>query len=420
MTGSIDNRPLLVVPSDCGVEPMTLIEVVAGRFRLLWLTDPVVALPQSHHRILRKFGQVLDVTGEPPQNVAKVVGEFRPNGVITFWDRRILELSYLAAELGLPFHRPEVARRLVDKYLQREALAAAGLPVPGYGTLSEGLDDLFAAEILPSVTFPAVLKPRCGCGSEYVYSVQSFDQLVQVMTALRADGMVEPMILEEYLLSVPTPDADQIAPIVSVESYVCDGELSHVAITGRFALAEPFRETGNFVPADLDASQRDDVLELAAAAARAIGVESGCLHTEIKLTPDGPRVIEVNGRVAGGGTPQLIKRVGGVDLFDIAIRLANGQRVPPIPPVSPRGVAYYAVVQPPVSARRVVRIDGLDALASQPGVDSVMVNRHPGEEVDWKKGFPEFVLRVDGMAAGFDELRDADRYLRREVVIGYD
>jgi hypothetical protein len=49
-----------------------------------------------------------------------------------------------------------------------------------------------------------------------------------------------------------------------------------------------------------------------------------------------------------------------------------------------------------------------------------MVNRGPGEEVDWKKGYPEFVLRVDGMAADFDELRDADRFLRREVVIGYD
>jgi len=67
--------------------------------------------------------------------------------------------------------------------------------------------------------------------------------------------------------------------------------------------------------------------------------------------------------------------------------------------VSPRGIAYFALVQPPVTARRVVRIDGLDALASRPGVDRVMVNRHPGEEVDWKLGYPEFVLRVDGMAA---------------------
>jgi biotin carboxylase len=420
MTDSIDDRPLLVIPSDCGVEPMTLTEIVAGRFRLLWLTDPAVALPQSLHRILRKFGQVLDVTGEPPQNVAKMVGKFRPNGVVTFWDRRILELSYLAAELGLPFHQPEVALRLVDKYLQREALAAAGLPVPGYGILSEGLDDLFAAETLSSVTYPAVLKPRRGCGSEYVYGVQSFDQLVQVMTALRAEGMVEPMILEEFLLPLPRPDADAIAPMVSVESYLSDGELSHVAITGRFALVEPFRETGNFVPADLGASQREDVLELAAAAAGAMGAESGCFHTEIKLTPDGPRVIEVNGRVAGGGTPQLIQRVGGVDLFDIAIRLATGQRVPPIQPVSPRGIAYFALVQPPVTARRVVRIDGLDALASRPGVDRVMVNRHPGEEVDWKLGYPEFVLRADGMAADFNELRDAYRYLHGEVVIGYD
>ena len=88
--------------------------------------------------------------------------------------------------------------------------------------------------------------------------------------------------------------------------------------------------------------------------------------------------------------------------------------------MSPRGIAYFALVQPPVTAKRVVRIDGLDALASRPGVDRVMVNRHPGEEVDWKLGYPEFVLRSDGMAADFNELRDAYRYLHGKVVIGYD
>lgn len=77
-----------------------------------------------------------------------MVGEFRPQGVATFWDRRLLELSYLAAELDLPFHRPEVARRLVDKYLQREALAAAGLPVPRYVSLPEDPDDLVADQIV--------------------------------------------------------------------------------------------------------------------------------------------------------------------------------------------------------------------------------------------------------------------------------
>ncbi len=420
MTGSSDNRPLLLVPSDCGVEPMTLTEMVAGRFRLLWLTDPAAALPQSYHRILRKFGHVLDVTGEPPSNVAKMVGEFRPQGVATFWDRRLLELSYLAAELDLPFHRPEVARRLVDKYLQREALAAAGLPVPRYVSLPEDPDDLVADQIASRVTFPAVAKPRRGTGSEYVFTVGDFGELVEVARSLHAEGMVEPMILEEFLLPLPRPDADQVAPMVSVESYLTESEISHVAITGRFALAEPFRETGYFVPADVDPSQWDQALELAAAAARAIGAETGCLHTEIKLTPDGPRVIEINGRVAGAGIPLLIQRVCGLDLFDIALRLATGERVPPMEFPRASGIAYRAVVQPPVTARRVSRIDALDRLSAWPGIDHVMVNRAPGEEVDSRKGYPEFVFRADGMAQDFDEMRRADRYIRQEVTVAYE
>ena len=42
----------------------------------------------------------------------------------------------------------------------------------------------------------------------------------------------------------------------------------------------------------------------------ALGVSTGCLHTEVKFTPDGPEIIEVNGRV-GGGVPEMLERAAG-------------------------------------------------------------------------------------------------------------
>lgn len=41
------------------------------------------------------------------------------------------------------------------------------------------------------------------------------------------------------------------------------------------------------------------VLELAGAALRALGITDGVTHVEIELTSDGPRLIEVNGRMGG-------------------------------------------------------------------------------------------------------------------------
>ena len=118
------------------------------------------------------------------------------------------------------------------------------------------------------------------------------------------------MVLEGYLADDPGWSDDDVAGYVSVESVVAGGVISHLALTGRFELAANFRETGFFIPAALSAAEQDEVLGLASAAIEALGVEIGCLHTEVKFTPEGLRVIEVNGRV-GGGVPEMIERAAG-------------------------------------------------------------------------------------------------------------
>ena len=105
------------------------------------------------------------------------------------------------------------------------------------------------------------------------------------------------------------------------------GVPSAVAVTGRMPLAEPFRETGAFLPCVLDSSEQRDVAQMAVIAARALGVRCGCLHTEIKLTGDGPRIIEVNGRVAGGGIADLVAAVKGIDMYESAVRSALSKPV---------------------------------------------------------------------------------------------
>ena len=66
------------------------------------------------------------------------------------------------------------------------------------------------------------------------------------------------------------------------------------------------------------------MLDLATAALRALGVRTGGFHTEIKLTPDGPRVIEVNGRL-GGGVPEMLLQASGESLMRLSMRVALGE-----------------------------------------------------------------------------------------------
>jgi biotin carboxylase len=197
------------------------------------------------------------------------------------------------------------------------------------------------------------------------------------------------------------------------------GEIRHVALNGRFPLAEPFRETGTFIPAELSQGQQTAVLEVATAALGAIGVKTGAFHTEIKLTPDGPRVIEVNGRL-GGGVPEMLFQASGVPIFELSMRVALGETVVVDGPVPCARVGWRFLFQPPTAARRVVSIEGLDRLAALSGVNEVFVNRSPGDPIDWREGTRHYIYSVHGVAADYDELLEIGRFIHEEVSIAYE
>jgi biotin carboxylase len=186
------------------------------------------------------------------------------------------------------------------------------------------------------------------------------------------------MLLEEYLVGADIPATAPFADYPSVETAVSNGELSHLALTGRFPPAPDFRETGFFVPAAVDEASRDLVLDLATAATKALRVRTGFLHTEIKLTPSGPRVIEVNGRL-GGGLPDLLQQAAGFDLLRWTLRAALGEPVTVSAPLLTARIGYRLFLQPPPLVGTVENIDGLGALADQRGVDNITVHRGPAD-----------------------------------------
>jgi hypothetical protein len=244
------------------------------------------------------------------------------------------------------------------------------------------------------------------------------DELASVLDEIARETPADrdALQLEEYLGDRDEPVDPRFADYLSVESVVSAGKVTHIGITGRMPVAPPFRETGFFLPAAPPADVRDAVLAVATDAARAVGVQAGTLHTEIKLTPDGPRVIEVNGR-PGGSVPRMTQSVAGWDVIAVAMRLALGEdvTVEPLPPASEGRVGFQFLLQPPPHARRVEALDGLEAIRGLGGVDEIFVNRGAGAAIDWRLGTNEFVLKLDGMVDGVDAV--ARLYARAEELL---
>ena len=243
-------QPLLVIPHGPRSAPVLQIaDAASGLCKILWLIDETAFEDDLTSRLLRKVGVVVNIAGLSPEETASLLGPHAPDGAVAYRDEDIVLLAVIAEELRLDYHTPEVAWRLVDKSCQREALRKGGLPTPLCWEVPADREPAAIEALAAEVEYPAVLKPRRGSGSEYTTPVADAGDLVRQAALLpQQAGGGTGMFVEQYLPSLATGRSERFDDYVSVESLVAAGEISHVAVTGRFPMAEPFRETGFFIP----------------------------------------------------------------------------------------------------------------------------------------------------------------------------
>ncbi|MGW6856306.1 ATP-grasp domain-containing protein [Streptomyces xanthophaeus] len=396
MTEHIRKVPRVAVLHDLG--SATPNEILAAAHRLcevVFVADFDRPGTAAARQSMLDLAEVVDVTGRDPQERIRLLREAGVDGVVTYSEYQLAETARTAAGLGLPYHETGLIPALVDKLVQRRILAEAGVQATRCAVIG---DD--PAEALALVGVPAVIKPRIGAGSLHTTRVDSAEEFLA--TAAARPAGIE-FVAEQMLEGDPQVAGEFWGDYVSVESVHTAAGSRQVCVTGKFALAEPFRETGMLLPATLAQEAADEVLALEAAAVAALGLRHGITHTEIKLTQDGPRIIEVNGRL-GGYVPEILRRATGINLVRVALEVALG-REPRIPAARQRGVTYQYFLTPPALAGTLASVDGLPELAALPGVRNVEAHAEPGRRVDWREGTQSHLGVVYGSAPDHDSLR---------------
>jgi hypothetical protein len=314
-------RPVVAVVYDKGA--VSAGDIAVG---LRDLADIVFVVAPTDHvarlgEVLGTLGAVLPLTGDPVSDAAALRAH-APSALVTFSEPMLRTAARLAADLGLPFHDEDTARLLTDKARQRRRLREAGVDEVRSHPM-RGPRDWPAA--LAAVGLPAIVKPVRGEGSRNTHAVHDAAEapalLTELFAAVPASSGGEPRFVVEELL-VGRPGLAATGDYVSVESLCGPEGVVHLALTGKFPLVHPFREPGQYWPAQVGDSERRDILDLTTRALTALGVRTGLTHTEIKLTPAGPRIIEVNGRV-GGHINELSRRACGVSLISVWVRPAG-------------------------------------------------------------------------------------------------
>jgi biotin carboxylase len=345
---------LVVVYDKGAVSPIDILKKVS--------IPLIVVLAESAHaqRMRPLFAESCEAVHDlSDPDLAATLGATALSGILTFSEPTLPATARLAARLGLPFHDESVVAALTSKDVQRRTLRDAGVD----DTVSVRLtgpgewDDAIARTGLP-----AVVKPARGVNSRNTVLVHDADLGRELFTTILANEGV--VVVERYLagITVEEPWGDY----VSIETVVQRGDVRHLAVTGKLRLAPPFRECGQFWPANLPPATCRETLDLADRAIKALRVDTGILHTEMKLTQAGPRIIEVNGRV-GGYIPELAMQAASIDLVDVGARIACGERVE-LPPVEPDGVHFQFTTPAPVEAGTVTSVCRKADLGDLPGL----------------------------------------------------
>ena len=300
-------------------------------------------------------------------------------GVTSSSEYFVAAAAELAAELGLPHPDAGAITGCRNKAAQRRRLRDHGLFGPDFATATDAGQ---AAELAAGLGLPVVVKPVAGSGSVGVRLCHRLDEVIDaaraVLTADLASAGIpaqQAVLIERYL----------DGPEYSVETF----GTQVVGITAKHIGNPPFFvEIGHEFPARLPVGDHNELVVTTLAALEALGLGWGPAHVELRLTPDGPAVIEVNPRLAGGMIPDLVRLATGVDLIAATVANAAGRPVD-LTPVRSRAAAIRFLVAE--SSGTFVAARGLDRAAGCAHIVDVVLTRRPGTELTVQHSFRDRV-----------------------------
>lgn len=313
------------------------------------------------------------------EELARSVAPLRPAAVVGVDDLTALVAALTAARLGLPHNPPEAVAAARSKALSRERLRAAGLPVPRFEVFSR---DVSSSELEARwTTYPCVVKPLVLSGSRGVIRADTPAELhaavLRVAAILKSPDVAQrrdPDLLrlqvEEFI-----PGAE-----VSLEGLLTRGQLHVLAL---FDKPDPldgpyFEETLYLTPSRHPAAVQEAVARAVSSGCAALGLVEGPVHAELRLSPAGPRLLEIAARSIGGLCGRALRFGVGVTLEELVLRHALGSAAAP----PPRESRAAGVLMLPIRRRGILEaVRGVEAARAVPLIEDVVITAHLREEL---------------------------------------
>lgn len=407
MTNSILPK-VAIVYGEGSASPLTIKAASLGLCQIIFLYTDCDKKDRAQFELLKNHASVFDISSLTDSEVVMLLRKEQVNGILTFSESQLSLTTKYCTSLGLIGHSSETVSALTDKYLQREILSISNVNSVRHAIV----DRKSVKKAIEQVGFPAVLKPRVGAGSKWTGKISSLEELQNALLEGPSDCEY---VIEEFLEGDDYFKDKFYGDYVSVESVHQDGESQQVCVTAKLPLTENFAETGMFVPHPFSAELVEKITELESKAIESIGALNGITHTEIKLTSDGPKIIEINGRL-GGYVPEIIKRSMGVDLVRAALQVSLGIKTN-VTIKSVSSVVFQVFLTAPYIANAsFIGVDGVEEIEDIDGVLHFEITKDVGQTIDYRHGTQSNVGIVYGTAPNFESFSRTINDIRATLV----
>ncbi|MEU2225413.1 ATP-grasp domain-containing protein [Streptomyces sp. NPDC018347] len=365
-----DMPVLLLVGSGYRPYREYILAAVSRHYRL-WLLDSAEATWQLAYCVGATRVDTRDADAVRAAALS-VAGTHPVVGVFTYDETQVVFCARLAQDLGLPGSPPETIANCRDKSATRAVLTAAGVPQPASFTVTTAEEALEAAG---KIGYPVIVKARAMAAS---FGVVRADGPADIAAAFAAADGADFMNLPRYPANVLVEEF-LTGPEISVDAVIHDGEVTPTVIARKRLGLEPyFEETGHDVDAGDPLFRDEELLGQLRDIHRALGFVHGATHSEFKLTPAGPRLVEVNARLGGDLIPYLGTLATGVDPTVAAAHAAAGRRTDLTP--KHRKAAAVRFLLPEGHCRTVEVVVHDDRFG--PTIHETGITVEPGDELD--------------------------------------
>ena len=232
----------------------------------------------------------------------------KPDYIVTCTsDMPVRTVAYIREKFGMPV---DIAYKdsfcATDKIHMRKRLQEFDVPIPKFYVVENEGDYINALKNFDDVF---IVKPSDNAASRGVClgNVNS-DDLLSFYNYSKASSRSGRVLVEEYMLGKE----------VSVESFTNNGITTVISITDKITTGAPhFVELGHSEPSELPNCVQKKIIEITKRAIAAINIINGPSHTEICITSDGPKIVEIAARLGGDFiTSKLVPLTTGVNMVE--------------------------------------------------------------------------------------------------------